>query len=183
MKSSVGIVNGQWSGTRKAFVRCLLTVYCLLLTGTPILAGSSPENKTAPESKEETLLQLIENKKKELDAREVELNEREKRLNQLNQDIETKIAQYKKMLREMDGYFKKMDAAEAEKVSHLVKIYESMPPKDAASRIEQLDEDTAVLVLSRMKQRSAAKVMSFIEPGLAAGLSRGLVKTFKVSEK
>lgn len=133
--------------------------------------------------KEESLVELLENRNKELDKREAELNEREARLKQLSREIEAKIARLSKLREESESYFKKIDAAEAGKIAHLVKIYEVMPPKDAAVRMEQLDEDIAILILSKMKQRAAAKVLALIEPGLAAGLSRGVIKTGKVSGK
>lgn len=138
---------------------------------------SKAEQGKAGSGREESLVELLEKRNKELDRRETELNEREARLNQVNQEIEAKIAKLSKLRQENEGYFKKMDASEAEKVANLVKIYEAMPPKDAAARIDELDEDTALLILSRMKQRAVAKILSIIEPTRAASISKGLVKT------
>ncbi len=166
----------------------LFTIYCPLFTGlasaaSPIEDGiakaaapKATQEKT-DKGKEESLVELLEKRNKELDRREAELNEREARLNQVNQEIEAKIARLSKLRQENEGYFKKMDASEAEKVANLVKIYEAMPPKDAAARIDELDEDTALLILSRMKQRAVAKILSIIEPTRAASISKGLVKT------
>lgn len=138
---------------------------------------SKAEQGKAGIGKEESLVELLEKRNKELDRKEAELNEREARLNQVNQEIEAKIGRLSKLRQENEGYFKKMDAAEAEKVANLVKIYEAMPPKDAAARIDELDEGTALLILSRMKQRAVAKILSIIEPARAASISKGLVKT------
>lgn len=174
-------------------VSSIVLASCILQLATNTVFSASPIEegiakaavaKTGQEKdrgKEESLVELLENRNKELDKREIELNEREARLKQVSQEIEAKIARLGKLREESEGYFKKIDAVEAEKIAHLVKIYESMPPKDAAARMEQLDEDTAILVLSKMKQRAAAKVLALIEPGLAAGLSRGVIKPFNLN--
>lgn len=139
-------------------------------------------DKEEEKSAELTLVQLLEKKKAELDAKETELKEREARLNQLSQEIEAKIAKYSKVTQELEGSYKKRNAAEEEKVSGLVKIYESMAPKDAAARIQELDEDIALLIFSKMKQKVAAKILALIEPARAADLSQSMVRTSKVSK-
>lgn len=150
-------------------------------------AKTEQKKETVKSDKEEeknaelTLMQLLEKKKAELDAKEMELKEREARLNQLSQEIEAKIAKYSKVKQELEGSYKKRDAAEEEKVSGLVKIYESMAPKDAAARIQALDEDIALLIFSKMKQKVAAKILALIEPARAADLSQSMVRTSKVS--
>lgn len=153
-------------------------------------AGAKVEQKkeTAKSEKEEeknaelSLVHLLEKKMAELDAKEMELKEREARLNQLSQEIEAKIARYGKLRQEIEASYKKKDAAEEEKVSGLVKIYESMTPKDAAARLQELDEDIALIIFSKMKQKTAAKILALIEPARAAALSQGLVRNRKVSK-
>lgn len=151
-------------------------------------AKTEQKKETVKSGKEEeknaelTLVQLLEKKKAELDAKEMELKEREARLNQLSQEIEAKIVKYSKVKQELEGSYKKRDAAEGEKVSGLVKIYESMAPKDAAARIQELDEDIALLILSKMKQKVSAKILAIIEPVRAAELSQSMVGTSKVSK-
>jgi flagellar motility protein MotE (MotC chaperone) len=161
----------------------LPAAYCLILTApafsaSPTEIGGNAAQK-AEEGREESLVQFLEKKKKEMDNRESELNDREARLDLLSKEIEMKISELSKLREKIEGYLKKLNAIDVKKTEHLIKIYESMPPKEAAARVEQLDNDTAILVLSGMKQRTAGKVMSFIEPGKAAELSKGLVKRFK----
>ena len=173
--------------SRLTFV-LLFAIHCSLFT-VPAFAASSTaegiakavetkaEQGKADIGKEESLVQLLEKRNRELDKRETDLNDREARLNQVNLEIDAKIAGLSKLRMENESYFKKMDAAEVEKVANLVKIYEAMPPKDAAARIKEFDDEMALLVLSSMKQRAVAKILSIIEPDRAAILSKGLVKT------
>ncbi len=166
----------------------LFTIHCSLFTvpafaessiagGIAKAAESKAEQGKADSGKEESLVQLLEKRNRELDKRENDLNDREARLNQVSLEIDAKIASLSKLRLENESYFKKMDAAEAEKVANLVKIYEAMPQKDAAARIKEFDDETALLVLSSMKQRAVAKILSIIEPDKAAKLSKGLIKT------
>lgn len=134
-------------------------------------------------SAESGLMQILEKKKADLDSREIELNEREARLNQMSKEIDTKIAQYGKMREEIESSFKKMDAAQGEKVSGLVKIYEAMSPKEAALRIQELDRDIGLLLLSKMKPKVAAKVLALIEPAKAADMSQGMVNPGNVPKR
>lgn len=165
---------------------------CLLLTlfayaAPPVkdvnAAKSAQNAKADPKTekgKEENLYELLKKREEDLNKREAELNEREVRLNQLKQDVEAKIGSLGKVRSEIEGSFKKIDAAQTEKIAHLVKIYELMPPNDAASRLEKLDDETALLILSKMKQRAAAKIMAFVDPARAAKFTSSLVKPFKM---
>lgn len=146
-------------------------------------AAHKAEQEKTDKGKEESLVELLEKRNKELDKREADLLEREARLNQVSLEIDAKIAKLSKLRQENESYFKKMDAAEVEKVANLVKIYEAMPPKDAAARIKEFDDETALLVLSNMKQRAVSKILSIIEPDRAATLSKGLVKTSWAKKK
>ncbi len=55
--------------------------------------------------------------------------------------------------------------------SNLAKVYESMPPEEAALRLQNMKEAYAMEILPRMKVKKAAKVLSAMDPVVAAKYS------------
>ncbi|MEW6721132.1 MAG: hypothetical protein AB1346_11840 [Thermodesulfobacteriota bacterium] len=117
----------------------------------------------------------------ELAARERELRAEEERLLALRKEVEGKIAKYEKLLADAETKGKKEREEGEAKSDQLVKLFEGMPPEDAAARLEALDEKTASFILGRMKGRKASNVLAVMDPKHAASLVRrmaGGVKNF-----
>lgn len=123
---------------------------------------------------EKGLLAAIARRQKELDIREDELRVREARLDGIKADLDARALEIKKAHAEIEASLKKLDEAGTERVKRLVKIFESMGPEDAAPRLEKLDQDIAVLILSTISEKKAAKILSFIEPSRSARLSQAI---------
>jgi flagellar motility protein MotE (MotC chaperone) len=77
-------------------------------------------------------------------------------------------------LAELGGLQKRLEALEAARHDHdeanwrgLVKLYESMKPKDAAAIFNDLDLPVLLPVLDRMKEQKAALVMAAMLPDRA----------------
>ncbi|WP_353683641.1 hypothetical protein V4D30_07100 [Thermodesulfovibrio sp. 3907-1M] len=106
----------------------------------------------------------------------------EDRLKILQQDLAKKTEELKKLKSEIDAKLKQqeelkaqLEKAQQENYQRLAKIYEAMPPEEAASRIEKLDEDTAVALLLAIKPRQAGKILANVTPDKAAALSKRIV--------
>ncbi|WP_460181274.1 MotE family protein [Thermodesulfovibrio sp. TK110] len=106
----------------------------------------------------------------------------EDRLKILHEDLAKKTEELKKLKSEIDAKIKQqeelkaqLEKAQQENYQRLAKIYEAMPPEEAASRIEKLDEDTAVTLLLAIKPRQAGKILANITPDKAATLSKRIV--------
>lgn len=127
-----------------------------------------------PNEVEKGLLASLHAKEKELLAREEEVVRKEERLNTIKADIEQRIAELKKTHEDISQLVKKIDEINDQRVKRIVKIYESMNPEEAASRIEKLDEEMAVMILASMSERKAAKVLSFVDVSKSAKLSQSL---------
>lgn len=120
------------------------------------------------------LATLLEKKQKELTEREAGLVDREERLKEVKADIEKKIEEFAKLKQAIETFVKKLDEAEAERTKKIVKIYESMPPEDVASRIEKLDEGMAVTLLASMSEKKAAKILAMVNIDKAVRLTERL---------
>ena len=58
--------------------------------------------------------------------------------------------------------------------NHLAKVYENMKPAQAAPIIAALEMDTILDVMSRMRERQAARILASMPPATAALISAGL---------
>lgn len=61
-----------------------------------------------------------------------------------------------------------------EAAGRLAKMYEAMKPESAAVILAGLEMEVTLAILSRMKERQAARVLSLMEPGRAAQISTRL---------
>lgn len=63
-------------------------------------------------------------------------------------------------------------------LAKMIKLYESLDPGDAASRLKDLDLDLTLALLKGMKPKKLSEIMTALEPRLAAALSSQLVRGF-----
>jgi len=162
------------------------TCVCVLLAGswtyaqnsqtppTPKAQTEPPQLPTQPASvSPETLrlLEMIERKNRELKKREEELLLKEKNLEALEKKILSDLQKIEEVLtrsEEMVGIRK--DLIE-KNVKALVKAYSNMKPVQAAALLEEMDEATAILIISRMKSREAGKVLGAMNTKIAKNIT------------
>jgi len=131
-------------------------------------------------SEETTLLEQLQARLKEVEARERGLQQREERLTALQQDLEALAARQTKEGKRLVGEASSLADEQRRYVEqdpaliHLIKIYESMDPEEAALRIAQMREGLALDILASIKDKKAAGVLAGVEPVKAARLSEGL---------
>ncbi len=89
------------------------------------------------------------------------LNDRESKLSQREKDVSLKLA--------------RLEQAEAARIQQLAKMYNDMDPTAVARLMANLDNETVVAVLPRMKQKNAAAVLTLLPPVRGAKLSKMLI--------
>ncbi len=106
----------------------------------------------------------------------------EERSKIIQEDLSKKIEELKKLREEINTKIKEqeeikaqLEKARSENYQRLAKIYESMPPEEAATRLEKLDDDTATTLILAIKPRQAAKILSNVNPEKAAIISKRIV--------
>lgn len=115
---------------------------------------------------------------KEIRAKEVALNKREKEIESRLKAIEIAETALERKLAELIEVEKSLSetlaladgAAEAD-ISRLVDVYEKMKPKDAAALFEEMDPAFASGFLARMNANSAAGIMAKLSPKAAYTIS------------
>ncbi|MBT6396709.1 MAG: MotE family protein, partial [Nitrospinaceae bacterium] len=119
-------------------------------------------------------LQELAVRRRDLDKREKEIDMRNGLLDAAEKKIEAKIAEMKKLQGVVEGLLNTYDEQEEANIKSLVKIYESMKPKDAAKIFEQLDMKILLDVISRMSGNKVAAVMSKMNPTKAKSVTAEL---------
>lgn len=111
----------------------------------------------------------IERRTKEVEQREALLAAAEKRLDQKLQELEKVRGDIQKALRTGD---EKQNA----QLDSLVKIYETMKPKEAARIFEELDMPVLLDVFQRMKEQKTAPILAAMDPVKAKQVTSALVE-------
>jgi flagellar motility protein MotE (MotC chaperone) len=128
-------------------------------------AAAMPAPAAPPISDSERALLLdLRTRRDELDAREAALGARESVLAAAEARLTARLA-------ELGSLQKRLEALEIARKDHddanwrgLVKLYESMKPKDAAAIFNDLDLPVLLPVLDRMKEQKAALVLAAMLP-------------------
>jgi flagellar motility protein MotE (MotC chaperone) len=142
-----------------------------------IKAGPDPRNDPTLFSQSEiNLLQQLARRREILDARSEELTLREGLLGAAEKRIEKKILEMKTLELAIQKLIRTHDQQEDLKILSLVKIYESMKPKDAARIFQELDINTLLLVSERMKEKKLAAIMAKMNPERAKEMTVALTK-------
>lgn len=122
------------------------------------------------------VLQLLSERRAEIDRRADEVQQREILLKATEQRINEKIARLEAIQKGIGDEAKKQDDQEEAKLRSLVKIYETMKPKEAARIMEQLELPVLLQVLQRMKEPKSAPILAAMDAGKAKTASAALVE-------
>lgn len=108
-------------------------------------------------------IRMLENlleRRTRIEKLEAEIDMREKLLAAMESRIDDKIIELKEITINIEGFIAQFDAREDEKITSLVKIYETMKPKDAARIFNDLELEILIEVLRRMKEAKAALIIA-----------------------
>ena len=122
------------------------------------------------------VLQQLTERRKVLDEREGALMERASLLQAAETRIDQKIQDLRDLRATLEQLTRIRDDQEEMKILSLVKIYETMKPKDAARIFHELDMDTLLLVVDRMKERKLAPVLAEMNPNKAMEITVELAR-------
>ena len=143
----------------------------------PAAAGTNPgaptpaADPTAMSRGEVELLQELAERRAQLEERDRALDMREKLMTATEGRIDDKIAELKALKARIDELIKKHDESEDAQIASLVKVYESMKPKDAARIFDELDMGILIAVAERMKEAKMAAVLAEMSPPAAKALT------------
>ncbi len=127
-----------------------------------------PDSNEVAQGREEMLVEdslreanWIKMKKDSLAVWENTLNERQKSLDKQQQDVDRKMLV--------------LEQAEVARVAQLAKLYDGMDSRAVARLMANLDDETVVAILPKMKVKNASEVLQLLPAQRAAKLSKQLI--------
>ncbi|MBW1915229.1 MAG: hypothetical protein JRI86_09855 [Deltaproteobacteria bacterium] len=112
--------------------------------------------------------------------REDALKKREDALIPLQQEVNAKFDELNALQSQLTAYGKKLVDKEQikseAKIEHLVSLYSSMEPRQAAAIMDRLNLDTVLFIMSNMKGKDAGEILALIKPEKGATISEQLSK-------
>jgi flagellar motility protein MotE (MotC chaperone) len=122
---------------------------------------------------------IIEQKRQELTEKERRLKNEEERIKNIEKDVEAKIQKLTQLLNQIEMSLKKLAEVRSERIEHLVKTFEAMPPEEAAVKLSILDKSLAVQIIFKMNSKKAGPVMALMEPKKVAEITEAFSKIEK----
>ena len=124
----------------------------------------------------EALIKALEQRNLDLDKRAEQLDLKDQRLRIIEREVSEMLKKYTKLRDEVGQKEKGLQQKQEGQIGRLAKMYESMPAEDAAVRMEQMEESLALSLLARIKEKTAAQILSGMSPAKAAKFSEKLSK-------
>jgi flagellar motility protein MotE (MotC chaperone) len=121
----------------------------------------------------------IDQRHQELTEREGRLRREEERLKTIEKEVEAKIQKLNQLMSQVEEGLKRLEEKRSERLVHLVKSFEAMPPEEAALRLVSLEKSLAVQILFKMNNKKAGAVMASMEPKKVAEFTEGLSRIEK----
>lgn len=122
------------------------------------------------------LLKELSKRREKLDNEKQDLSVREQVLKATESKIDQKVVELKNLQSQLESLVKQYDTKEQGKILSLVKIYETMKPKDAAKIFNELEMPVLLKVVSNMKEVKVAPIIASMDPIKARDLSIELAR-------
>jgi flagellar motility protein MotE (MotC chaperone) len=120
---------------------------------------------------ERAVLESLQQRRQELEARSRELEVRDSLLKAAEKRIEQRLQELRDMEARLTGTEKKKDEEEAAKFKSLVSMYENMKAKDAAKVFDRLDLRILVEIANAMNARRMSDILGLMTPEAAERLT------------
>ncbi len=120
---------------------------------------------------ERAILERLQQRREELDARARELDMRENLINSAEKRIDAKLTELKEIESRIASETQKKNDAEAGRFKDLVTMYETMKARDAAKIFDRLAPDVLLEVASKINPRQMAEILGQMSPETAERLT------------
>ncbi len=146
-----------------------------------VRADNKPLDPIMFSQSEIEILQNLSTRRKEIDLREEAVVKREVLLQAAEKRLEEKIGELRNIKGEIEALIKKYNEQEDNELKSLVKIYETMKPKDAARIFDELDLKVLLQVFQRMKEAKTAPILASMSPARAKEVTTQLADRKDIS--
>jgi flagellar motility protein MotE (MotC chaperone) len=149
---------------------------------TPQSAKSAdfPGDPTLYSQADVDVLQKLAQRRTELENWANDLTMREQLLKAAEGKVEDRVSELKTVQTSIKGLLRQYDQEQENKLKSLVKVYETMKPKDAARIFEELDMDVLLDVVERMKETKLSPILAAMNPDKAKTVTVELAQRRKM---
>jgi len=138
----------------------------------PAAVRPSEDNTTSPvPDGERTVLLELRQRRQDLDAREATLAARESLMMAAEQKVSARVTELQVLQKQLEALEATRKERENASWQGLVKLYEAMRPRDAATIFNDLEMPVLLQVVDRMKEAKAAPVLAAMQPDKARDLT------------
>jgi flagellar motility protein MotE (MotC chaperone) len=123
---------------------------------------------------ERAILERLQERRQEIDARARELDIREGLLKAAEAKLEQRLAELKEMEKRLNDATQAKEDSEAGRFKGLVTMYENMKPKDAAKVFDRLELPVLVQVTNLINPRKMSDILGQMSPDAAERLTTEL---------
>ena len=124
------------------------------------------------------ILQSLGTRRGQLDQREADFNTQLALLAAAEAKLDAKVKTLNGIKSDIQGLLKAGDEQEAAEVARMVKVFESMKPKDAAPRMVLLEDSVRLPIAAKMKEKSLGLILAQMPPAEAKKLTESLANRF-----
>jgi flagellar motility protein MotE (MotC chaperone) len=139
-------------------------------TKAPGAPGFDPDHPP-PSAGERAVLESLNQRRQELEARARELDLRENLLAATEKRVEARLAEIKEAEARINATVHKKDEAEAARFKSLVSMYENMKAKDAAKIFDRLDMRVLIELSAQINPRRMSDILALMSPEIAERLT------------
>ena len=136
-------------------------------------AGISPN--------ELNILQSLGQRRAELDQREQGLNSREQLIQAADDKLDARVTQLQSLKTQIQSLLDQANKTNSDDTVRMVKVYESMKPKDAAAVLTTMSDEVRLPIAAGMKDRALAAILGAMTPDAARELTEKLTNRMKAS--
>jgi flagellar motility protein MotE (MotC chaperone) len=126
------------------------------------------------------VLQKLRERRDQLDERERGLEQREALVQVAEQRLAQKLSELEATRGEIQKLLNQVDSDRQAQLDSLVKIYDTMTPKEAAAIFNEMDEPVLLNVIARMKETKVAPVIAAMNVNRATAITRLLADRKKL---
>ena len=145
----------------------------------PPVTAPTPQVEAGPPSvsdAERTVLLDLRQRRQELDARDAALAARESVLTAAQQKLSARVTELQALQQRLEALEATRKEREDASWQGLVKLYEAMKPRDAATIFNDLEMPVLLQVVDRMKEAKAAPVLAAMQTDKARDLTAKLAQ-------
>ncbi|MGE3143652.1 MAG: MotE family protein [Hyphomonadaceae bacterium] len=122
------------------------------------------------------VLQALGSRRDALDARSADLDTRAELLSAAERRLNERLTELRRLETSVNDLLGRLDESQETRMNSLVDVYQRMRAKDAAEVFDALDDETLILVASRMRQQNLAEVMGRMQVPRARRLTQLLAE-------